>query len=162
MKPRAIALALLVACLLAAALAPMAGRYLARQAILRQTSAARQFFIAMQSAAGDQRQAGTGVAYPFESGIHSTAAYLGELEKGGYLSAQDRAAFHDFLIANVSENDPPETVLLISRHAYEALRAGQTPRNFIVFRKGGDGASFKAGANGFFKLPPRQPAFLEP
>jgi len=147
---------------LVAALTPMAGDYLAMRELLTQTTEARQLFLAIQSAALDRKQTGQGVAYPVDSKIPSTAAYLDRLRQEKYWQGNDRTILRNFVVANVSASDPDDTVLLLSRNAYQALRAGQVPRSFIVFRKGGDGASFKAGANGFFKLPPRQPAFLEP
>jgi hypothetical protein len=143
-------------------LTPMAGDYLARREFLAQAGEASQLFIAIQSAPLDRKVTGQGIAYPAESKISSTAAYLDRLRQEGYWRGNDRMILHHFVIANVSENDPPDTVLILSRNAYQDLRAGHAPRNFIVFLKSGDGASFKVGVNSFFKLPPRQPAFLAP
>ena len=121
-----------------------------------------QLFLAIQSAALDFGRTRNGVLSPAESGVHSTAAYLALLRKHDYLNDRDLPRFRDFVIANVSENDPPETVLLLSRNAYEALQAGKPLRNFTVFQKDGEGGSFKQGNLDRFPLPPRQPAFLEP
>jgi hypothetical protein len=161
MRRSSVILSLTLLCLVVI-LTPMAGNYLARRELLVQVSEARQLFIAIQSAALDRKATGAGGTYPVESGVRSTAAYLGLLQKENYWQGKDRVILGNFVIANVSENDPPDTVFILSRNAYQALRAGQAPRNFIVFLKNGEGASFKAGVNGFFKLPPRQPAFLEP
>jgi hypothetical protein len=121
-----------------------------------------QLFLVIQSATLDFGKTHNGVSFPAESGVHSTAAYLALLRKEDYLNDRDLLRFRDFVIANVSENDPPRTVLLISRNAYEALQAGKPLRDFTVFKKDGEGGSFKLGNLDRFPLPPRQPAFLEP
>jgi len=120
-----------------------------------------QLFRAIQSAALDFGRTHSGVPAPAESGVHSTAAYLALLRKYDYVNDRELARYRDFVIANVSENDPPQTVLLLSRHAYEALQAGKPLQNFTVFQKDGEGGSFQQGNLDRFPLPPRQPAFLE-
>ena len=147
---------------LVAALTPMAGDYLAMRELLAQTTEARQLFLAIQSAALDRKQTGQGVAYPVDSKIPSTAAYLDRLRQEKYWQGNDRTILRNFVVANVSTSDPDDTVLLLSRNAYVALKAGHVPRHYALFLKNGDEEAAQAGTSDFFKLPPRQPAFLTP
>jgi hypothetical protein len=133
-----------------------------REPLQLQDQRGNQLFLALQSARLDFGKTHAGVPAPAESGVSSTAAYLALLRKYDYLNDRDLSLFRDFVIANVSENDPPQTVLLISRNAYAALQAGKPLQNFTIFQKDGEGGSFKQGNLDRFPLPPRQPAFLKP
>ncbi len=84
------------------------------------------------------------------------------LVKGGYLQPEDLPTFHDLVIANLSQRDPPETLLLVSRGAYDRLVLNRgAAKLFVLFHKSGE-SEMASELPPREKLPPRRPAFLAP
>ncbi len=144
-----------VAILAAIALPAVVGAKEKAQAAL-QLSNARQIHLAMQMAALDAATAGKkGVGWPADAGLSSVAEVKQMLVAGDYLTAKqaESIGFENFLIGNVSEEDPPDTVFIKSKPV-----AGKPP---VVFRKGGDGEIVRRGQTEIGIVPPRDPRFLE-
>ena len=129
----------------------------------KEIGAARQLYIAMQSAALDRAaeiaSGGTkkplAVGWPVESGETSRRAYLDRLVREDYLSAADRRAMDDFVIVNVAESDPGDTPLVLRRADYVRFLQGSPGAFPWIFLKGGAVLrDTKAD------LPPRTPPIL--
>jgi type II secretory pathway pseudopilin PulG len=95
----------------------------------------------------------TTIGFPASAKIKTKA----ELKKmlTGYVSASDldHLGFDKISVANVSDEDPADTIFLKA--------ASPDGRYTIIFRKGGDGAIYRRGENILARDPPRSPAFLE-
>jgi len=142
---------------------PWRGAYLEKRQLMRDVDAADALSTAIGMATSDRRHdALKGVPFPAESGAMSTGDYLSLLVKEGYLQPEDVATFHDLVIANASLRDPADTLLLVSRGAYERLAANRgTARLFVLFHKSGV-SEMASELPPREKLPPRRPAFLAP
>ncbi len=118
---------------------------------------ARQIQLAFQTLALDRSASGNGnTGWPADAGLNSVADVKKMLIDAGCLTAEDaeKLGFENFLIGNVSENDPPETIIIKSRNPDEKLG--------IIFKKSGDGALYRNGqADPEAQDPPRSPAYLE-
>ena len=133
--------------------------------LVEEIHGAQMICLAARQAVLDAEQGGSKeIGYPADIGIRSQAAYLGLLVKNGYLKPKDLKAFHaeHFAIANVSKNDPPETIFVISRSDDNPWNQG-TPQDRVIVHAAGDGASYRGSSRGDWgPLPPRTPAFLDP
>ena len=161
-KKNWIGIAVLGVLVIASACVPPIAMSFERNRLVRLVSAGKLIYIAMQEAGLDQKQGGSGVGYPAESGAHSTKAYLELLVQHGYLQREDLALFGGLVIANVSENDPPNTIVVISRPYYEYLTQGaRFPKGYVCIRNRGDAWS---GAMPIPQadFPQRTPAVLQP
>ena len=105
-----------------------------------------------------------GAPYPVESGAATTRAYLDLLIQGGWLQAGDRLFFREWIVANVSQDDPPKTVFLVARSYYEyTVRHRLDARGFGFVRADGSTATYRqAPPEGGELMPPREPALLPP
>jgi hypothetical protein len=118
-------------------------------------SNARQIAIAMQAAALDAVVTGKNITdWPADANLSSVAEVKQMLIANNYLSERDaeKLGFENFLIGNVSEVDPPSTILIKSR---------SVSSNQIVVRKDGDGAILRPGQTEEGTSPPRNPPFLD-
>ena len=142
---------------------PWRGEYLEKKQLMRDVDAADALSTAIGMAVADHRKDATkGAAYPAESGARTTADYLALLLRGGYIEAADVATFRDLVIANISQKDSSDTLLLVSRGAYDQLVANRgSARLFVLFHKSGE-SEMASELPPKEKLPPRQPAFLAP
>lgn len=116
---------------------------------------ARQIAIAMQAAALDASTTGQkNTDWPADANLGSVAEIQQMLVANNYLSEADakKLGFEDFLIGNVSEDDPPSTILVKSRH---------NANYRIVIQKNGEGAILRSGQTEKGTSPPRDPAFLD-
>lgn len=126
----------------------------AQAQLTQDLSDARTLYSVMQMAAEDGE-----VPFPADSGITSQKAYLALLADKDLLSESDVDLFTERLsIANVSRNDPPETICI-------RTKPGPNDRvGFSVLRMAGDGdviARRNADNTGIIgKEPPRSPAYL--
>jgi len=129
----------------------------AENRIERIESAGKVLFAALDAASRDPQ-----VGLPADCGVDSTAQYFELLASKGYLQREDLALFAGFILGNVSESDPGETVVLISRPYYEYITQGaRLPKDFIVIRKGGN-AEARREPIPPADFPPRTPPFLTP
>ncbi len=142
---------------------PWRGAYLEKRQLLRDVDAADTLATAIGMAGSDhQGNPAKGIAYPAESGARTTRDYMALLVKGGYLQPEDLPTFHDLVIANLSQRDPPETLLLVSRGAYDRLVLNRgAAKLFVLFHKSGE-SEMASELPPREKLPPRRPAFLAP
>ena len=118
-------------------------------------NSARQIAIAMQAAALDALTTGQkNTDWPADANLDSVAEVKQMLVANNYLSEGDakKLGFENFLIGNVSEEDPPSTILIKSR---------QSANYQIVIQKSGDGAILRSGQTEKGTTPPRDPAFLD-
>ena len=111
----------------------------------KEIGAARQLYLAMQSAALDRTaemaQAETkkplSVGWPVESGETSRRAYLDRLVREDYLPAADRRAMDAFVVVNVAEDDPGDTALVLRRSDYMRFLHGEKDAFSWIVQKGG-------------------------
>lgn len=119
---------------------------------------AQALFAVIQQEETDRREGGSGPGLPRESGVRTTREYLALLVKEGYLRESDLKLFDGLVLTNASVVDPPNTVLIVSRSVYEAVRKhSPLPSNWIVLDKQGHGIPCAT-----LFLPPRDPPFLAP
>jgi len=95
--------------------------------------------------------------------------YLQALVQNNYLQLRDLTLPDDLVLANVSKDDPPDTVFVVSQDYYdryilkkkrgwlERLKSPFHTDIFMVLTKSGHSANFDHPL-----LPPRTPAFLPP
>lgn len=127
---------------------------IAQAQLTQDLSDARTLYSVMQMAAEEGK-----VPFPADSGVTSQKAYLGALVDEDLLAGSDVKIFTERLsIANISKNDPPETICIRSK-------PGPNDRvGFSVLRMAGDGdviARRNAGNTTIIgKEPPRSPAYL--
>ena len=142
---------------------PWRGAYLEKRQLLHDVDAADTLSTAIGMAAADhQRDPAKGIAWPAESGVRTTGDYITLLARGGYLQPEDLPTVRDLVIANLSQRDPPETLLLVSRGAYEKLVLNRgSARLYVLFHKSGE-SEMASELPPREKLPPRRPAFLPP
>ncbi len=145
---------LLIVILPALALPAIAGA-LERGKAIQSLKNARQIHLAVQMAAADADAEGKkDIGWPADAGLSSVAEVKQMLVAGGYLTAADaQKLFEGFMIGNVSEEDPPDTIFIKSKPV--------SGKPSIVFRKGGDGAVYRMGQTEAGTMPPRDPQFLE-
>ena len=161
-KKNWIGIAVLGLLVIGSACVPLIVMSFERNRLIRIVSAGKQVFIAMQEAELDRKQNGSGVGYPAESGAHSTKSYLELLVQHGYLTREDLALFGGLVITNVSEDDPPNTIIMISRPYYEYLTQGaRFPKGYVVIRNGGDAQSGVKPIS-LSDFPRRTPSVLQP
>jgi hypothetical protein len=102
--------------------------------------------------------------YPAESGAKSTHEYFALLVKTRYVAPIDlkNLGAGNMVLANVSADDPPETVLLVSRNYYDyMMNGGEKPRRYFIVQKRREAVG-KAKPFTQEDLPPRSPQFLPP
>lgn len=120
-------------------------------------NSARQLHLAMHTAATDAAASGnTNIGWPADAGLNSVADVKQMLIDGGYLTAEDieKLGLDDFLIGNVSESDPPDTIVIKPKNV--------DGKFMVVVKKGGDGGLYrKDQADSVAQDPPRSPAYLE-
>lgn len=118
---------------------------------------ARQIQLALQTVALDRAASGKQtIGWPADAGLNSVEEVKIMLIEAGYMAPNDaeKLGFENFLIGNVLESDPPETIIVKSRNPDEKLQ--------IIFKKGGDGALYRKGqTDPEAQDPPRSPAYLE-
>jgi len=95
------------------------------------------------------------LGFPATAELQSKADLKAMLISNEYLTAADldRMGFDKMTVANVSDEDPGDTVFLKA--------ASPGGKSVIVFRKGGNGAIYRTGQNIFAPDPPRNPEFLD-
>lgn len=164
--------------------------------LLRLLSMAKQVYVATVTASLDY--ASTGIdrrVFPADMGITSNLEYVRYLVRSRIISESDLHLFCKrdrnarsldslqsedivFRFANVSVNDPPETIFCVSYNVlevkpphkwWEFLKRGNFPypfnKAYIVMRLNGDGGfNFKMPPDpkNIAPLPPREPKFLDP
>lgn len=116
----------------------------------------RQIHLAVQTAQLDGITTGNPkLGFPADAKITSKAALKEMLVANHYLTADDldRLGFQNIIVANVSEEDPGDTVFLKAFSPKKRLT--------IIMRKGGDGAIYREGQDTQSTDPPRTPTFLD-
>lgn len=145
-----------VVAVLAALALPAVTGALERGKAMQSLNNARQIGIAMQSAALDAQIAGKqGVGWPADIGLGSVPAIRQMLVTNNYLTEGDaeKLGFENFLIGNVSENDPAGTILVKSKPV--------SGKFSVVLLKDGQGNVYRPGKTEEGEIPPRDPPFLE-
>ena len=142
--------------LLAALAIPALSVALERGEAMPTLSSARQIQLVLQMASIDRTSTGNkNIGLPADVGLSTVGEVKQMLIAGNYLTAGDleKLGVEQFLIGNVSENDPPNTILLKSKPA--------PGKRSVVFLKGGDGLILSPGQAARGIDPPRDPPFLE-
>jgi hypothetical protein len=114
----------------------------------------RQIHIAVQQAQLDGVATGNPkLGFPATAKIKSKAELSQMLLSEGYITANDLKLlkFDEMLVANVSDDDPANTIFL----------KATLGKLIIFFRKGGEGFIYLPGKNTLPPDPPRSPAFLD-
>lgn len=122
----------------------------------RFVSNAEQIHFVMQRAALDAVAArNKTTSWPADAQRSSVTDVRRMLVEHGYLSEQaaKELGFENFLIGNVSREDPPDTILIKSKPI--------PGTSAIVIRKDGSYSWSSSGSNEDGKVPPRDPPFLE-
>lgn len=93
--------------------------------------------------------------FPADIGVASATALRELLLKKGLIDEAAAANFADFEVGNVSESDPPATILLKSRPSESG--------SYVIFLKDGSGRIIRPNAADPGGLDaPREPAYLSP
>lgn len=127
-----------------------------RAAAAQALSKVRQISLVMMSAAMDREMVGDNdTGWPVDAGLGSVAEVRQMLVSNGYLSDKDAASlgFENFLIGNVSKDDPENTILLKSKPG--------TGEPSIVILMSGAGGVMQPGQTEEGEIPPRDPPFLQ-
>lgn len=117
---------------------------------------ARMIGIALQSAALDAYASGEkGEGWPADAGSRTATEVGQRLVAGDYLTKEDleKIGLENFLIGNVAEEDPADTILIKSKTPISGAS--------VVILKSGDGSIVKDGKAQYGADPPRDPPFLE-
>lgn len=162
--------------------------------LMQYLSNAKQVYTAARAVTLDFATTGEGKGgYPADIGVKSGLEYVrylvqtkvfkeGDLKvfclagKGVYSIAELKADNIAFRFANVSSQDPPDTIFIVSRNLIEGMPApkkwwdfsAENPfaKGYVIIRLNGDGAFYTAKSPPDLKtlggLPPREPKFLEP
>ncbi|MEI6072981.1 MAG: DUF4190 domain-containing protein [Verrucomicrobiae bacterium] len=116
----------------------------------------KQIYLSIQQAQLDGTTTGEPkLGFPADTKITSKAELKQMLIAEKYFKSEDldRLGFDKISVGNVSEADPPDTILL------KATSPGG--KSVIIFHKGGDGAIYRPGQKPLGSDPPRTPAFFE-
>jgi len=94
-------------------------------------------------------------SWPADIKASSSSDVWNMLVTDGYLNRDtlEKLGFSNFLIGNVSQTDPSDTIVLKSKWSYDGPK--------VIFTKGGDGVIIHPDQKQVWKDPPRNPAFLE-
>ena len=92
--------------------------------------------------------------FPFDAGYKSTSEYKKMLTDESYIGTKllQKLDFQSFLIGNISDDDSPNTIILMSRPDNSSCK--------VVILKNGQGAVLK-NEESYGEKPPREPAFLK-
>lgn len=145
-----------VVAVIASLLVPLLSGSLERAQAAQKLNNARQIHLVIQSIALDSKATGeTNLGWPADAGCRSVTDVKNMAVQNNYVTADDaEKLFKDLIIGNVSESDPPETILVKSKPS--------PGKPVVVFRKGGDGFILRndqADSGGID--PPRSPAYLQ-
>jgi hypothetical protein len=119
-------------------------------------NSARQIALAIQAAALDTfLDEKKDIGWPADAGLKSAADVEQRLFTGNYLTRRDleKIRFENFLIGNVAEKDPGDTILVKSK---APIRGAS-----VIVLKNGEGFVLREGKPGYGMDPPRDPAFLD-
>ncbi len=140
----------------ASLLLPLLSGSLERAQSEQKLNNARQIQLVIQTIALDSKATGeTNSGWPADAGCRSVTDVINMAVQNNYVTADDaEKLFNDLIIGNVSESDPPETILVKSKPS--------PGKPVVVFRKGGDGFILRndeADSGGMD--PPRSPPYLQ-
>jgi type II secretory pathway pseudopilin PulG len=95
------------------------------------------------------------LGFPATAKLTSKAELKEMLISNGYIAEDDfdHLGFENMIVANVSDEDPPDTLFLKA--------PSPDGKSVVTFRKGGDGAIYRTGQSLSAPDPPRTPAFLD-
>jgi len=148
-------------CLRPAITGPAAFKRTTRILTIRQLNAASQVF---QESGEHPLPPG----FPAESHTISKTEYLQALVQNNYLQLRDLTLPDDLVLANVSKDDPPDTVFAVSQGYYDRYIL-KKKRGWLEWLKSPFHEDLpmvitKSGGGNFDHplLPPRTPAFLPP
>ncbi len=144
-------------------LLPLCLGYFDSSKAVKAVSDARQIYLSADQASLDGIQAGLpNVGFPAEQQAVSKTEYIRSLVQNNYLQLKDLKLPDALVLANVSKDDPSDTVFAVSQDYYDhyILKKKKAPFHrdfFMVLTKSGKGGNLDNPL-----LPPRKPAFLPP